>query len=210
MGFKDVFDVFKRERKLNDDQAALLTALRGASDPELEQLRDLLIETLGPSPKASKPVVKRKIEHCGVTFDGYPCGLTKRAQIHKDPNAPDYHEFQVEAREVMKSARARSLGKAIAGKSPQPPHCVACYEIEDHENHGDGPGQHGFETKVGERSQRLMDPDRELPERCTAIREDSKPCNLVIDHNVHQMKMVQGYHEFQSAVSEAVAAASGD
>ena len=40
MSYKDVFDVFKREWRLNDDETALLNTLRGMTDTERELLAE--------------------------------------------------------------------------------------------------------------------------------------------------------------------------
>lgn len=100
MSYRDVLKIFKLERELTDDETALLNTLRGMTDAE----RELLVESLSPPAKASKPATK-KLKRCDV------CGVSKRAAHHRDTSLPDYHEFDPGG----KSKRASSLKQAIAG-----------------------------------------------------------------------------------------------
>lgn len=124
MSYKDVFDVFKRERRLNNDETALLNSLRHMTDTE----RELLAETLGPpaKAKASKAVTK-KFKKCDV------CGVSKRAAHHRDADHPDYHVFDEGAPKTTekKSARASSLAEKIAGTASGNHKPLLCsYEID--------------------------------------------------------------------------------
>lgn len=123
MNFKLVLKTYSQLRQLSDDEAALLATLRAMSDSE----RELLVESLSPPVKVK--AVKRKIEHCIAARGDEPCGLTRRAAIHKDTGNKDYHEFQ-ELRQVIRSTpvrskRASSLAEKIAGttNSSKPPLC---------------------------------------------------------------------------------------
>lgn len=215
MSFKDILKVFKLERELTDDETALLNTLRGMSESE----RELLAETLGPPVKTkAKSATKRVIEKCAGQLLGNVCDLTRRAAVHKDPRVLGYHEFQPPS-SPSKSKRAESLGKAIKSRSgtPSVPRCVACYEIQSHTNHDVENGGHEFTTDLAGRVNAQLahheddnssSSDDNSEERCTATREGGRTCNLLLDHNVHQMKTAMGYHEFVG--TETAVGASGD
>ena len=198
MSFKDILKVFKLERELTDDETALLNTLRGMSESE----RELLAETLGPAVKAkAKPTAtKRVIEHCAFGN----CGLTRRAAVHKISTTDGYHEFLAQSNvpaQPTKSRHASSLAGAIKKKTgDKEPRCIACYEIATHSNHDLDNGGHEFTTDLAKRVNAVLDgatkPDPDDEERCTATREGGRTCNLLLDHNVHQMKTAMGYHEF--------------
>lgn len=134
MSYKDVFDVFKRERRLNDDETALLNSLRHMTDAE----RELLAETLGPPAKAksARPATK-KFKKCDV------CGVSKRAAHHRDVTLPDYHEFD-EGGPAKGVVKRRGLPTTVTPTNGKPPVPLLCsYEIDGKVCHGEeGDGIH--------------------------------------------------------------------
>lgn len=71
---------------------------------------DLFLDLIVPEPERvvekSKPVKRKKIEHCEV------CNYTRRALIHKDESVRDYHQFQL-SQPSSKSKRAKSIAEAV-------------------------------------------------------------------------------------------------
>lgn len=78
-----------------------------------DQEYDLFLDLINPEPEAkviekSKPIRRKKIEHCEV------CDYTRRALVHKDESVKDYHEFVSSKSSLStKSKRAKSIGEAI-------------------------------------------------------------------------------------------------
>lgn len=192
MNFKLVLKTYSQLRQLNDDERAKLEWLMGLSDTE----RELLAETLGPPVKAksAKPAT-RKFKKCDV------CGVSKRAAHHRDVDHPDYHVFDEGAPKTTekKSARATDMAAQL-NKNLESQRRVADNDIDVPLTGVEARGEVGDVTATR---------DYDTPERCAHIRDDNKPCRLLVDHNVHQMKTAMGYHEFVAASPEA-AAASGD
>lgn len=139
MSYKDVFDVFKRERRLNNDETALLNSLRHMTDTE----RELLAETLGPPAKvkSAKPATK-KFKKCDV------CGVSRKAARHRDTSLPDYHEFDEGHRPMAnKSARATGmaaqLNRNLQSQQRVTTPALCSYEIDGKVCHGEeGDGIH--------------------------------------------------------------------
>lgn len=173
MSYKDVLRVFKLERELTDDETATLNTLRRMASSPADV--EATVEAFGGSMGKGKPAratTTRNIEHCAA------CDYTKRAAVHKNENAKGYHVFQstkptmTVAEAAKKSARASS----IAERLPKPL---------------------GQGVKADEYGGFADDTDIQ---RCTVIRDNGKPCNLLPDHNVHHMQTAMGYHEFEPAL----------
>ena len=62
-----------------------------------------------PTPVAAAPVQRRKIQKCDA------CNWTKRAAVHKDPNASGYHEFQP-SKSAAQSPRTAKQKTGTKGK----------------------------------------------------------------------------------------------
>lgn len=115
MNIKSVLRVYGQLRNLTDDETALLETLRAFTDAE----REAFVEALQPQKTVKRATTERKIQHCVA------CDYTKRAAVHKDPNADGYHEFQ-SAQAEKKSKRAASLGTAIKGNLNQRREASVC------------------------------------------------------------------------------------
>lgn len=196
MNVRNVLKVYGLLRQLTDDESALLETLRAFTDSEREQF----VEALAPV-KATTATGKQP-ERCTHVYDsGLVCGGAKRNIVHHNTNHVDYHEFTT--KKVVKSARASSLAEKIKGTAKgeaREPRCVACYETADHPNHDVENGGHEFTTDLAKRVNAALDgatpPDPDTEQRCTATRDGGRICDLLVDHNVHQMKSAMGHHEF--------------
>ena len=172
---------------------------------EYEQ-RMVFLDLVDPQPEEPAPAKttkKKRTRQTQTSKCAADCGYGKGHAIHSDSKLAGYHEFKF-AGNSGKSARASQMAEAIKKRAPGEPQCVACYEVEAHEHHGDGPGQHKFETNVSARLQRLMNGDK-----CAYV-ADGKTCLGARDSAIHDATMgYAAYHEFAGPGAQAAAGGEG-
>lgn len=210
VNIKKIVRYLELKSQLTTEELQMAETMVGLTESDKEALAGLLRPV-----RASKPATRRVIEHCVADVNGTACTLTRRARVHKDSSMKDYHEFQPQAQLLdKKSRRASSLAGALKKKSTdREPRCVVCFEVRDHAEHDVANGGHEFTTDLAGRVNAVLDkspppPPDDDEERCTATREGGRICNLLLDHNVHQMKTAMGYHEFVG--SETAVGVGGD
>lgn len=163
-------------RQFTADESAFADVLFNATESE----RELLIGALQPEKPAGRKTTttERKIEHCVA------CDYTKRALVHKDPNADGYHEFQ----SAKSEKKASKSSQSSSTKSPRSSGMAAQLKSRVNE-------QREAATTTKDED---YDPDAE---RCMFPRGDRQWCYLLSDHNVHHMKTHPEYHPFQPSTT---------
>lgn len=171
---------------LTDQYQRVMSLVQQIHDlPEDE--RDFILDLFVPLPEQEQVTKAAKKKSAKKSNKSIPlcnvCGYSESSIVHKQESGlSDFHPFQSPSK---KSTRATGLQSQLSENRKQRQAGAANTPAS---HHGDG-----------------------LPEsRCTVIRGDlgGTTCGLLVDHNVHQMTSVRGYHPFVGPSDVASAGAT--